>query len=111
MTTPVTGFIHSTESFGSVDGPGIRFIAFMQGCRMRCQFCHNPDTWNIGGGVERTTDDVLNEALAYREFWGDKGGITISGGEPLLQLDFLIDLFKKAKDQGVHTTISVNLKN
>lgn len=105
MTTPVTGFIHSTESFGSVDGPGIRFIAFMQGCRMRCQFCHNPDTWNIGGGVERTTDDVLNEALAYREFWGDKGGITISGGEPLLQLDFLIDLFKKAKAQGVHTTI------
>lgn len=101
----VTGHIHSTESFGSVDGPGIRFIVFMQGCRMRCEFCHNPDTWKIGTGTERTTDDVLEEALKYREFWGEKGGITISGGEPLLQMDFLIDLFKKAKAQGVHTTI------
>jgi len=101
----VTGQVHSTESFGSVDGPGIRFIVFMQGCRMRCQFCHNPDTWKIGSGVERTTDDVLEEALKYREFWGQKGGITISGGEPLLQLDFLIDLFRKAKEAGVSTTL------
>ena len=81
----VTGHIHSTESFGSVDGPGIRFIVFMQGCRMRCEFCHNPDTWKIGAGIERTTDDVLEEALKYREFWGEKGGLTVSGGEPLLQ--------------------------
>lgn len=101
----VTGQVHSTESFGSVDGPGIRFIVFMQGCRMRCQFCHNPDTWKIGSGVERSTDDVLEEALKYREFWGQKGGITISGGEPLLQLDFLIDLFRKAKEAGVSTTL------
>lgn len=68
----VTGHIHSTESFGSVDGPGIRFIVFMQGCRMRCEFCHNPDTWKIGAGIERTTDDVLEEALKYREFWEKK---------------------------------------
>lgn len=101
----VTGQVHSTESFGSVDGPGIRFIVFMQGCRMRCQFCHNPDTWKIGTGVERTTDDVLEEALKYREFWGQKGGITVSGGEPLLQMDFLIDLFRKAKAEGVSTTL------
>lgn len=101
----VTGHIHSTESFGSVDGPGIRFIVFTQGCRMRCEFCHNPDTWKIGSGKVRTPDDVLEEALKYREFWGDKGGITVSGGEPLLQIDFLIELFKKAKAQGVHTTI------
>ena len=101
----VTGRIHSTESFGSVDGPGIRFIVFTQGCRMRCEFCHNPDTWKIGTGTERTADDVLEEALKYKEFWGEKGGITISGGEPLLQMDFLIDLFKKAKAAGVHTTI------
>ncbi len=101
----VTGHIHSTESFGSVDGPGIRFIVFMQGCRMRCEFCHNPDTWKIGAGIERTTDDVLEEALKYREFWGEKGGLTVSGGEPLLQLDFLIDLFRKAKAAGVNTTL------
>lgn len=101
----VSGHIHSTESFGSVDGPGIRFIVFMQGCRMRCQFCHNPDTWKIGVGIETTTDEVLAEALKYKEFWGEKGGLTVSGGEPLLQLDFLIDLFKKAKAAGVHTTL------
>ena len=101
----VTGHIHSTESFGSVDGPGIRFIVFMQGCRMRCEFCHSPDTWKIGAGIERTTDDVLEEALKYREFWGEKGGLTVSGGEPLLQLDFLIDLFRKAKAAGVNTTL------
>ena len=101
----VTGHIHSTESFGSVDGPGIRFIVFMQGCRMRCEFCHNPDTWKIGAGIERTTDDVLEEALKYREFWGEKGGLTVSGGEPLLQLDFLIDLFRKAQAAGVNTTL------
>ncbi|MGX7351431.1 pyruvate formate-lyase 1-activating enzyme [Enterococcus canis] len=105
MTEPTLGYIHSTESFGSVDGPGIRFIVFTQGCRMRCQFCHNPDTWKIGTGTPRTTDDVLEEALKYREYWGEKGGITVSGGEPLLQLDFLIELFQKAKAEGVHTTI------
>lgn len=105
MTSPQTGFVHSTESFGSVDGPGIRFIVFMQGCRMRCQFCHNPDTWDTGGGTEMTTDEVLDMALQYQEFWGSKGGITISGGEPLLQIDFLIELFTKAKKEGVHTAL------
>lgn len=105
MSEPVTGHIHSTESFGSVDGPGIRFIIFTQGCRMRCEFCHNPDTWKIGTGKERTADDVLAEALKYREYWGEKGGITVSGGEPLLQLDFLIELFQKAKAEGIHTTL------
>lgn len=95
MTTPVTGRIHSTENFGTVDGPGVRFIVFTQGCRMRCQFCHNPDTWKIGsGGRVVTTDEVLEEALRFRSYWGEKGGITVSGGEPLLQMDFLIDLFK-----------------
>ena len=105
-TTPVKGRIHSTENFGTVDGPGVRFIVFTQGCRMRCQFCHNPDTWKIGsGGREVTTDELLNEAIKYRSYWGDKGGITVSGGEPLLQLEFLTDLFKKAKAEGIHTTI------
>ncbi|WP_313469624.1 pyruvate formate-lyase-activating protein [Carnobacterium sp.] len=105
MGNSAVGYVHSTESFGSVDGPGIRFIAFMQGCRMRCQFCHNPDTWNMGGGTPYTADELLDEALSYREYWGERGGITISGGEPLLHIDFLIELFKKAKSQGVHTTL------
>ncbi|MCB5950685.1 pyruvate formate lyase-activating protein [Enterococcus sp. BWT-B8] len=106
MTEAVKGRIHSTENFGTVDGPGVRFIIFTQGCRMRCQFCHNPDTWKIGsGGKEVTTDEVLEEALKYRSYWGEKGGITVSGGEPLLQMNFLIDLFKKAKALGINTTL------
>lgn len=105
MTEPVKGRIHSTENFGTVDGPGVRFIVFTQGCKMRCEFCHNPDTWKIGGGREVTTDEVIEEALKYRGYWGEEGGITVSGGEPLLQLDFLTDLFKKAKALGIHTTI------
>lgn len=99
------GYIHSTESFGTVDGEGVRFIIFMQGCRMRCQFCHNPDTWKIGAGKEYTPDELLKEAVKYRSYWGDKGGITVSGGEPLLQIDFIIELFKKAKEQGINTTL------
>lgn len=107
MTTPVMGRIHSTESFGTVDGPGVRFIVFAQGCRMRCQFCHNPDTWKIDDPKAslRSADDVLEEALKYQAYWGDKGGITVSGGEPLLQTEFLIDLFKKAKAKGINTTL------
>ena len=83
----VTGMVHSTESFGAVDGPGIRFIVFLQGCHMRCQYCHNPDTWAMESNKsrERTVDDVLTEALRYRGFWGNKGGITVSGGEALLK--------------------------
>ena len=98
----VTGMVHSTESFGAVDGPGIRFIVFLQGCHMRCQYCHNPDTWAMESNKsrERTVDDVLTEALRYRGFWGNKGGITVSGGEALLQIDFLIALFTKAKEHG-----------
>ncbi len=98
------GAIHSIESFGSVDGPGVRYIIFMQGCRMRCQFCHNADTWAIQDATE-SAEDVLKKALRYKSYWGKKGGITVSGGEPLLQIDFLIELFKLAKKKGVHTTI------
>lgn len=102
----VLGRVHSTESFGSVDGPGIRFVVFMQGCHMRCQFCHNPDTWRIGrGGKEWTAEDLIEEAVKYRDFWGEKGGITVSGGEPLIQVEFLIEFFKLAKARGIHTTL------
>lgn len=100
--------IHSIESFGSVDGPGIRFVVFMQGCHMRCQFCHNPDTWEGKDGEEKTADELLNQALRYKTYWGKDGGITVSGGEPLLQIDFLIEFFTKAKAKGVHTTIDTS---
>lgn len=106
--TEKKGYIHSTETFGSVDGPGVRFIIFVSGCPMRCQFCHNPDTWNMSAGQEYTADELLKTALRYRSYWKNGGGITVSGGEPLLQIDFLIDLFKKAKEAGVHTTIDTS---
>lgn len=99
------GYVHSTESFGSVDGPGIRFITFMQGCRMRCEFCHNPDTWKMTGGKTYTARQLFDEAIRYRAFWGQEGGVTVSGGEPLLQIDFLIEYFKLCKANGVNTTI------
>lgn len=101
------GRIHSLESFGSVDGPGIRYVIFLQGCRMRCRFCHNPDTWRIdsGSAMEMGAEEVLNKALRFRPYWKKEGGITVSGGEPLLQTDFLIELFKKAKEEDVDTCI------
>ena len=100
--------IHSIESFGSVDGPGIRFVAFLKGCNMRCQFCHNPDTWDMNGGEAKTSDELLSQALKYKSYWKKQGGITVSGGEPLLQIDFLIEFFKKAKAKGVHVTLDTS---
>ena len=102
------GYVHSLESFGSVDGPGVRYVIFLSGCTMRCQFCHNPDTWKIGSGTPYEADTLLRQALRYRTYWGEKGGITVSGGEPLLQIEFLIDLFQKAKQKGVHTTLDTS---
>ena len=99
------GALHSIETFGSVDGPGIRYVIFLQGCAMRCQFCHNPDTWNMTDGELRSTDELIKNALRYRTYWKDGGGITVSGGEPLLQMDFLLDFCKKAKAEGVDITI------
>ena len=99
------GHIHSTESFGAADGPGVRFIVFMQGCHMRCRYCHNPDTWKMDGGDEVTANEILKRALRFKPYWGKDGGITISGGEPLLQIDFVIELFKKAKELGINTCI------
>lgn len=102
------GYIHSLESFGSVDGPGVRFVIFTSGCAMRCQFCHNPDTWKMQSGTQYTADELLDKAMKYRAYWGSKGGITVSGGEPLLQIDFLIELFRKAKEAGIHTTLDTS---
>ncbi|MGI5989222.1 MAG: pyruvate formate-lyase-activating protein [Lachnospiraceae bacterium] len=100
-----TGFVNSVESFGSVDGPGVRYIFFMQGCRMRCRYCHNPETWAQKGGEEMTPRQALDKALRYRSYWGSKGGITVSGGEALLQIDFVAELFELAKKEGVNTAL------
>ncbi|MCI7114598.1 pyruvate formate-lyase-activating protein [uncultured Treponema sp.] len=99
------GYIHQLESFGSVDGPGVRFIIFFAGCPLRCKYCHNPDTWDMMKGKQYTADELLDEAITCREYWGTKGGITVSGGEPLAQIDFLLELFIKAKERGINTCI------
>ena len=99
------GYIHSIETFGAADGPGVRYIIFMQGCRMRCRYCHNPDTWDTNGGEKVSADEILRRAVRYKSYWKDTGGITVSGGEPLLQIDFVTELLKKAKEQGINTVI------
>ncbi|MBO4591599.1 MAG: pyruvate formate lyase-activating protein [Eubacterium sp.] len=115
------GYIHSTESFGAVDGPGIRFIVFMQGCNMRCKYCHNPETWNIctGDNLDKLNDsgitvhsvtpsEIMSKALRFRTYWKNGGGITVSGGEALLQIDFVTELFALAKKEGVNTTLDTS---
>lgn len=101
------GRIHSSESFGTVDGPGVRYVLFMQGCPMRCQYCHNPDTWDPSAGREMSPEEVITEYKRNRSFYG-KGGLTVTGGEPLMQVDFLIELFKLAKEENVHTCIDTS---
>ena len=103
----MTGKIHSFESFGTVDGPGIRFVVFLQGCPLRCQYCHNPDTWGAGG-EEYSVEEVVKRVLRYKNYFGDKGGVTVSGGEPLLQIEFVTELFKALKAQGVHTCVDTS---
>ncbi len=101
------GYIHSTESFGTVDGPGIRFVVFFQGCPIRCQYCHNPDTWEFGKGREVTVNELMTEYDTCKEFL-KSGGITATGGEPLSQPDFLLELFKEAKSKGIHTCLDTS---
>ena len=102
------GYIHSLESFGTVDGPGVRFVVFFEGCPMRCQYCHNVDTWNPETDNLMTADELLDKAERFRSYWGKEGGITVSGGEALLQIDFLIDLFRKAHERGINTTLDTS---
>ena len=101
------GRIHSTESFGTVDGPGVRFVVFFQGCPMRCKYCHNPDTWDFSGGREVTAEELMKEYDSYKEFLRS-GGITATGGEPLAQPEFLAELFALAKSKGVHTCLDTS---
>lgn len=103
----MTGRIHSFETFGTVDGPGIRFVVFLQGCPLRCQYCHNPDTWGKGG-EEHSAEAVAERIKRYKNYFGDKGGVTVSGGEPLLQIDFVIELFTLLKAEGIHTCVDTS---
>ncbi|MCR4651050.1 MAG: pyruvate formate lyase-activating protein [Lachnospiraceae bacterium] len=104
----VRGIVHSTESFGGADGPGLRYIVFLQGCRMRCRYCHNPETWSTEGGTPMTAEEVVEKALRYKTYWRNGGGITVSGGEALLQIDFLLDLFRLCKKKGINTCLDTS---
>ena len=101
------GFIHSTESFGTVDGPGVRFVIFLQGCPMRCQYCHNPDTWKMNTGSVRSAQSLIQDYERNKAFY-QKGGITVTGGEALMQVDFVLELFRLAKEQGIHTCLDTS---
>ena len=103
----MTGYIHSCESFGTVDGPGIRFVVFFQGCPLRCQFCHNPDTWDFPAGKLISAEELISRYKRNHTFYKN-GGITATGGEPLMQLDFLTEFFKLAKEEGIHTTLDTS---
>ena len=101
----MVGRLHSYESFGAADGPGVRFLVFLHGCGFRCAYCHNPDTWAAPPAFTATADEVLERALRYRSYWGAEGGITATGGEPMLQADFVAELFEKAHALGVTTCL------
>ncbi len=101
------GHIHSIESFGTVDGPGIRLVVFFKGCPMRCLYCHNPDTWECAGGTDMSAEEILDEYEKGKAFYKN-GGITATGGEPLMQIEFLTELFAKAKEKGIHTCLDTS---
>lgn len=101
------GYVHSIETFGTVDGPGTRYVVFVQGCPMRCKYCHNPDTWTPNVGNQMDTDEIIKDYEGYKEFYKN-GGMTVTGGEPLLQIDFLTELFEKAKAHGIHTALDTS---
>ncbi len=101
------GRINSFQSLGTVDGPGVRYVVFMQGCHLRCIYCHNPETWNVGGADEYESDEVVEKILKYKSYIKN-GGVTVTGGEPLLQIDFVTELFRKLKEQNIHTAIDTS---
>ncbi len=104
----IIGRVHSLQSLGTVDGPGVRFVVFLQGCNLRCGCCHNPDTWSTSGGSEYTADELTEKICRYREYFGEDGGVTVSGGEPLLQSKFVADLFKKCHSLGINTCLDTS---
>lgn len=102
------GQVHSIQSLGTVDGPGLRFVVFLQGCNLRCKCCHNPDTWEMQGEKTFTAEEIVRKALNYREYFGEKGGITLSGGEPLLQAEFSYEIFKLCHEKGINTCLDTS---
>lgn len=100
--------VHSIESFGTVDGPGIRFVLFLQGCSLRCKYCHNRDTWDIKGGEFKSLDEIFQKILKYKNYIYANGGVTVTGGEPLLQYEFLIELFKRLRKEKIHTCVDTS---
>lgn len=104
----MTGRVHSIQSLGTLDGPGVRFVAFLQGCHLRCKCCHNPDTWGLAGGTEYTARALFEKAVRYREYFGKNGGVTLSGGEPLLQADFAREFFALCREAGIHTCLDTS---
>lgn len=105
--TLMKGYIHSIETFGTVDGPGIRYVVFTQGCPMRCLYCHNPDTWELKIGNQKSVEEILTDYESYRPFLKG-GGLTVTGGEPLMQLDFITELFRQAKARNIHTALDTS---
>ncbi len=104
-----TGRVHSFETLGTVDGPGIRFVIFLQGCALRCQYCHNPDTWKINEGEEYTVDDLMFEIKKYKTYMeASSGGVTFTGGDPLVQAEFLTELAKKCKEEGISVVVDTS---
>ena len=108
MTSEITGRVHSLQSLGTLDGPGVRFVVFTQGCPLRCKCCHNPDTWKTDGGTGYTPTELVRRALRFREYFGKDGGITVSGGEPLLQAEFVTALFALCHKEGINTCLDTS---
>lgn len=104
----IKGRIHSLESFGAADGPGVRYVVFLKGCNMRCKYCHNPDSWAHEEFSEMEVSELMNKILRYKSYWGKDGGITVSGGEPLLQSEFVTELFKAAKKENINTALDTS---
>ncbi len=104
----MTGNIRSIQSLGAVDGPGVRYVVFMQGCPLRCIYCHNPDTWQTGGGTPTDLDELVRKALRFRPYWKNGGGVTVTGGEPLMQAEFVAEFFAKLHEHGVHTALDTS---
>ncbi len=104
----IKGKVHSIQSMGTLDGPGVRYAVFLQGCNLRCGCCHNPDTWYTDGSTEYTADEIIAKAVRFKEYFGENGGITLSGGEPLLQAEFATQVFKKAHAEGINTCIDTS---
>ena len=104
----IKGRVHSFQSLGTVDGPGVRFVVFLQGCNLRCKCCHNPDTWDMTGGTEYSSEEIVNKVLRYKAYFGKDGGITLSGGEPLLQSEFCEEVFTLCRKNGINTCLDTS---